>query len=62
MKLLKLSSSNQSFKTLEFNKGLNILAGLQLSNEDKKTYNGIGKSFSLNLVHLLLGATLDPKK
>lgn len=62
MKLLKLSSSNQSFKTLEFNEGLNILAGLQLSKEDKKTYNGIGKSFSLNLIHLLLGAKLDQTK
>ena len=62
MKLLKLSSDNKKFKTLKFNDGLNIVAGLQLSNEDKETYNGIGKSFSLNLIHLLLGSTLDKNK
>lgn len=62
MKLLKLSSSNPRFKTLKFEPGLNIVAGLQLSDEDKKTYNGIGKSFSLNLLHLMLGSDFDVKK
>ncbi len=62
MKLLKLSSDNPKFKTLNFNDGLNILAGLQLTSSEKKTYNGIGKSFSLNLIHLLLGAKLDKTK
>jgi len=62
MKLLKLSSDNKKFKTLEFNDGLNIVAGLQLSSEEKQTYNGIGKSFSLNLIHLLLGSMLDKSK
>jgi uncharacterized protein YydD (DUF2326 family) len=62
MKLLKLSSDNPKFKTLNFKEGLNILAGLQLSKEEKQTYNGIGKSFSLNLIHLLLGSTLDKNK
>lgn len=62
MKLLKLSSNNPKFKTIQFKDGLNILAGLQLTSSEKKTYNGIGKSFSLNLIHLLLGSTLDKKK
>jgi len=62
MILLKLSSDNPKFKTLDFNEGLNILAGLQLSGADKETYNGIGKSFSLNLIHLMLGAKLDIRK
>jgi uncharacterized protein YydD (DUF2326 family) len=62
MKLLKLSSSNPKFRTINFKDGLNILAGLQLTAAEKKTYNGIGKSFSLHLIHLMLGATLDKPK
>lgn len=58
MKLLKLSSNNQAFKTIQFKSGLNILAGLQLTGEERKTYNGVGKSFSLKLIHLLLGSPL----
>lgn len=62
MKLLKLSSDNPKFKTITFKSGLNILAGLQLSDADKKTINGIGKSFSLNLLHLMFGSKLDNRK
>lgn len=61
MRLLQLSSSNQNFKTLNFQPGINIVAGLQLSEEDKKSINGIGKSMSLKLIHYMFGATLDPK-
>ncbi|MCY4523812.1 MAG: hypothetical protein OXB84_03645, partial [Halobacteriovoraceae bacterium] len=56
MRLSKLSSSNKNFKTLLFNPGLNIVSGLQLSKEEKKTINGIGKSLSLKLIHHILGA------
>ena len=65
MKLLKLSSDNPKFKTLEFKSGLNIVAGLQLSEEEKKTINGIGKSLSLKLIHYILGSpfkTSEEKK
>jgi uncharacterized protein YydD (DUF2326 family) len=62
MRLLKLESDNPKFKTLQFNPGLNIIAGLQLSEEDKKTINGIGKSLSLNLIHYILGAGIKDKK
>lgn len=62
MRLLQLSSSNPKFKTLNFSKGLNIVAGLQLTDEDKKSINGIGKSFPLKLIHYLLGASFDPRK
>lgn len=61
MKLLKLSSTNPGFKTIEFKDGLNIVAGLQLSESEKKTYNGVGKSFSLLLIHLLFGTKLKQK-
>lgn len=61
MKLLQLTSDNTNFKTLNFNSGLNIVVGLKLSEDDKKTINGIGKSTSLNLIHLLMGGKFDPK-
>ena len=62
MKLLKLSCNNPKFKTLIFKPNLNIVAGLQLSDEDKQTINGIGKSLTLILIHLMFGGKLDPKK
>lgn len=61
MKLLKLSSDNPKFNEIVFQDGLNIVAGIQTSNIKTKTYNGIGKSFSLNLVHLMLGSELKKK-
>ena len=61
MRLLTLSSNNPNFKTLTFKAGLNILAGLQLTGAEKQTYNGVGKSFSLKLIHLLFGSTLNKK-
>lgn len=62
MKLLKLYSDNPNFKTISFNSGLNIVVGLQSSSLSTDTYNGIGKSSSLQLIHLMLGASLDVKK
>jgi uncharacterized protein YydD (DUF2326 family) len=62
MKLLQLTSNNLKFKTLNFNPNLNIVAGLQLSEKDKDTINGIGKSSTLTLLHLMFGSQLDPKK
>lgn len=61
MKFLQLTSDNNNFKTLNFNSGLNIVVGIKLSEDDKKTINGIGKSTSLNLIHLLMGGKFDPK-
>lgn len=61
MKFLQLTCDNTKFKTLNFNSGLNIVVGLKLSEDDKKTINGIGKSTSLNLIHLLMGGSFDPK-
>ncbi|MEM5503762.1 DUF2326 domain-containing protein [Shewanella frigidimarina] len=61
MKLLKLYSDNQGFKTITFNPGLNIVAGLQSSALSTDSYNGIGKSSSLHLVHLMFGGKFDEK-
>jgi len=62
MKLLSLSSTNPKFRTLNFKDGLNIVAGLQKTNAQKKSINSVGKSLSLKLVHYMLGAKLEEKK
>jgi uncharacterized protein YydD (DUF2326 family) len=61
MKLLKLHSDNPNFKTIVFKPGLNIVAGLQSSLSSTDSYNGIGKSSSLNLIHLMFGGSFDEK-
>ncbi|HFS67647.1 MAG TPA: DUF2326 domain-containing protein [Bacteroidetes bacterium] len=61
MKLLQLTSDNPKFKTLTFEPTLNIVAGLQLSEEEKKTINSIGKSLTLTLLTLMFGGKLDTK-
>jgi uncharacterized protein YydD (DUF2326 family) len=61
MKLLELSSNNPKFKTLKFNTGLNIVSGIQLSDEEKKTFNGIGKSLSLRMIHFMFGSSFKTK-
>ena len=59
MKLIKLECDNPLFKPIIFNSGLSIIAGIKLSDSEKKTFNGIGKSASLSLVHLMLGSKIS---
>lgn len=61
MKLLKLRSDNDLFKTIDFKSGLSIVAGLQKSKDTTKSYNGVGKSSTLNLLHWMLGGKLNNK-
>lgn len=56
MKLLELKSNNPKFRTIKFEQGLNIVVGTQLTKEQKKSINGIGKSMSLSLIHYLFGS------
>ncbi len=61
MQLLKLTSSNPKFNPINFEKGLNIVVGTQLTKEQKKSINGIGKSMSLSLIHYLFGSSFKSK-
>jgi uncharacterized protein YydD (DUF2326 family) len=61
MRLLQLTSSNPKFNTINFEKGLNIVVGTQLTKEQKKSINGIGKSMSLSLIHYLFGSSFKSK-
>lgn len=60
MKLIRLSANMPSFHTVHFKDGINIIVGKQLektSTNEGKTYNGVGKSLILHLIHFCLGAT-----
>jgi len=59
MRLVKLSSNMKSFHTIEFKEGLNLIVGSQANPSEKdnrKTYNGVGKSLIIYLIHFCLGS------
>ena len=59
MKMLSLRANQQSFHPIIFHDGINIVVGKQVSphNEnDGNTYNGVGKSLIVHLVHFCLGS------
>lgn len=62
MRLIRLTANHASFKTVEFNRdGLTLIIGVKTSDEGKekskrdKTYNGVGKSLLIELLHFCLG-------
>lgn len=61
MKLLNLYSNKSSFHEIVFNPtGLSLIVGRQKNPEQsdsKKTYNGVGKSLTIALIHFCLGAS-----
>ncbi len=65
MYLISLTSNNAGFKNVYFNKtGLSIILGDQVDTNpkaEKNTFNGVGKSLLIELIHFCLGAepTLD---
>lgn len=63
MKFIELSANKESFKTVTFNKsGLSFIVAKQKnpeSSDNSKTYNGVGKSLIVLLIHFCLGAKKD---
>lgn len=64
--MIKIYSNKHSFKEVIFNKtGLNFILAKQ-KNEGKrekgKTYNGVGKSLLISLIHFCLGSSTDKYK
>ncbi|MDB5343966.1 MAG: hypothetical protein JWP89_2343 [Schlesneria sp.] len=61
MRLIQLSSSKPSFKTVPFNRtGLSLVVGKHTPKQSKNiqsTYNGVGKSLLIALLHFCLGAS-----
>ncbi len=59
MKLLSLRANQPSFHPVIFKDGINIIVGKQVAphtENDGNTYNGVGKSLTLHLVHFCLGS------
>lgn len=66
MRLLELRANKDTFKTVRFNpKGVSIIVGKR-HNEDysinkKNTYNSVGKSLTIALIHYCLGSNRNPE-
>lgn len=60
MRLIEVSANQESFKTVTFHpKGLNFIVAKQKDVQDKsveRTYNGVGKSLLIDIIHFCLGA------
>ncbi len=59
MKLVSLTANKSSFHPVIFKDGLNIIVGQQAASSaenDGNTYNGVGKSLILHLIHFCLGS------
>lgn len=60
MRLLRLSANKKSFHTVPFNRsGISLIVGKKENpsvKEEKKTYNGLGKSLAIQLVHFCLAS------
>jgi uncharacterized protein YydD (DUF2326 family) len=57
MRLIRIEANKPSFKTVEFNpRGLSLIVAKQKSASESKTYNGVGKSLLMTLVHFCLGS------
>lgn len=55
MRLIKLSANHSSFRTVNFNEtGLTLIIGSK--SKSGETYNGVGKSLLIELIHFCLGA------
>lgn len=60
MKLISLGANKESFHTIRFKDGINIILGKQAEPDkgnDGNTYNGVGKSMTLHLIHFCLGSS-----
>ena len=66
MRLIKVHSNQASFRTVEFNKtGLSFVVAKQKnpgSSEKGKTYNGVGKSLLVRIIHFCFGASTKSYK
>ena len=61
MRLIKVYSNIDSFRTVEFNKnGPSFILAKQVNKDNSKqgaTYNGVGKSLLIRIIHFCLGAS-----
>lgn len=59
MRLIQLRANKDSFNTISFNEeGISLIAAIQETEDQRNTYNSVGKSLSIILIHFCLGS--DP--
>lgn len=57
MRLIELRANKKSFHTVSFNpNGLTIIAAIKETQDQRKTYNSVGKSLTIALIHFCLGS------
>lgn len=57
MRLIELRANKESFHTVRFNpSGISIIAAIKVTNDQRKTYNSVGKSLTVALIHFCLGS------
>jgi uncharacterized protein YydD (DUF2326 family) len=57
MRLIELRANKESFQTVTFNpSGINIIAAIKETEDQRKTYNSVGKSLTVALIHFCLGS------
>ena len=66
MQLIRVYSNKESFQTVKFNEnGLNFIVARQKelgASEKGKTYNGVGKSLLVRIIHFCMGAKVKGYK
>lgn len=61
MKLISLSANVATFHTIKFNPaGISLISAHRRSNQANRTYNSVGKSLAIFLIHFCLGAKATP--
>lgn len=57
MRLIELRANKKSFHTVTFNQnGITVIAAIKETEDQKKTYNSVGKSLTIALIHFCLGS------
>ena len=61
MKLLKLRANKESFHTIPFNsKGISLIVAKKRTENERNTYNSVGKFLSIVLIHFCLASNKIP--
>lgn len=57
MRLIELRANKKSFHTVSFNpNGITVIAAIKETEDQRKTYNSVGKSLTIALIHFCLGS------
>lgn len=60
MRLIELRANKKSFHTVSFNpNGITVIAAIKETQDQRKTYNSVGKSLTIALVHFCLGSNTN---